>query len=89
MIIAEVLQGTANPREFGEYQAQMRALHYVATPRETWEHAARISFDLRRIGQTTQLSDLVIAAAAIENNLSVYTIDSDFDRVPGLQRHRP
>ena len=49
--------------------------------------AARLSFDLKRTGLTTALSDLLIAAVALENDLEVYAIDSDFERVPGLKLH--
>jgi hypothetical protein len=87
VVVAEVLQGTANEAEFERYSEELQALHYFPVTRETWLKAAGLSFRLRREGQTTPLADLVIATVALENDLEVYAVDSDFARVPGLRLH--
>jgi predicted nucleic acid-binding protein len=87
VVIAEVLQGTANEAEFTLYKDKLSALHYFHSDRSTWERAAQLSFDLRRRGLPTPLADLVIATVALDNGLSVYARDDHFGRIPGLTLH--
>lgn len=87
IVIAEVLQGTATEQEFAQYSNRMESLHYFPAERETWVRAAKLSFQLRRLGFTTPLADLVIAAVALENGLDVYTVDPHFERISGLRLH--
>jgi predicted nucleic acid-binding protein len=89
MILAEVLQGARSENEYKEWSDRMSGPHFYSDTRETWESAGRLSYELRRRGQQTALSDLVIATVAIENDLEVYANDSDFDHVPGLRRYVP
>ena len=87
VVIAEVLQGTANEDEFAQYADKMTALHFFEAERHTWVKAAELSFRLRRRGLATPLADLVIAAVALENQLPVYAKDSHFQRIEGLALH--
>jgi predicted nucleic acid-binding protein len=89
IVIAEVLQGTSTRDEFAQYAGKLDALHHFPMDRETWLHAAELSFDLRRRGLATPLTDLAIATVALDNDLEVYTTDSHFDRVPGLRIYDP
>jgi predicted nucleic acid-binding protein len=89
LIIAEVLQGARNEEDYAQYEDRLRGPHYFPVERQTWLNAARLSYDLRRKGFSTPLSDLIIASLALEHALSVYAIDAHFDRVPSLQRHEP
>ena len=89
MVVAEVLQGARSEVDYQSWSERFASPHFYADTRETWQRAARLSYDLRRQGQQTALSDLVIAVVAIENDLEVYANDSDFDRVPGLRRYEP
>ncbi len=87
VVVAEILQGARSESDFTEWQETLEALHFFPADRSVWEKAAKLAFDLRRSGMETALSDLVIATVAIENDLEVYTSDSDFERVPGLSLH--
>jgi predicted nucleic acid-binding protein len=89
LVFAEVLQGAKAEKDYTEWYDRMSGLHFYADTQETWEKAARLSYELRRQGQQTGLSDLVVAMVAIQNDLDVYANDSDFDRVPGLRRYVP
>lgn len=88
VVAAEVLQGSRSESDFQRLASDFDALHYFPVQRATWMRAAELAFQLRRNGQTTALSDLIIAAVAIENGLPVYATDTDFLRVPGLQMHQ-
>ena len=45
----------------------------------------QLAWELDRRGIVMQLTDLVIAACALESNAAVLTHDADFRRVPGLR----
>jgi predicted nucleic acid-binding protein len=84
-VMAEVLQGTSSQAQYEEWKDKLSAPHFYATDSGDWMTAAKISFDLRRQGLATPLSDLVIASVALRHNLEVYAFDSHFERVPGLR----
>ena len=89
LVMAEVLQGAASEKEYEELHERLLAPYFFEDTHEVWERAARVSYELRRRGEETALSDMVIAMVALENDLEVYAKDSDFDRVPGLRRYIP
>ena len=87
IVVAEVLQGAQSTEDFEDLMSKLDAPHFFHADRTTWLRATQLSFDLRRRGQTTALSDLLIATVALENDLEVYALDSDFARVPQLKLH--
>lgn len=89
LVIAEVLQGAASEERYREWNDTLAGSHFFADSRDTWQRAGRLSYELRRQGLATGLSDLLVAMVALENDLEIYAIDSDFDRVPGLRRYVP
>jgi predicted nucleic acid-binding protein len=89
LVIAEVLQGATSEENYVEWNDKFAAPHFYLASGGTWERAGRLSYELRRRGQETPLSDLVIAAVALEHDLEVYANDPDVDRVPGLRRYVP
>ncbi len=50
-----------------------------------WERVAALARQLDRAGQFMQVTDLTVAACALEADAAVLTLDSDFTRVPGLR----
>jgi predicted nucleic acid-binding protein len=89
IVVAEVLQGARSEADFQELADKMGALNFFHADEGAWLNAAKLSFELRRRGLTTALSDLVIATVALEHNLEVYSADSDFERVTNLQLYQP
>jgi predicted nucleic acid-binding protein len=88
MVIAEILQGSRTQPIFDDWILKLEGPHYFGTAKETWLRAAALSFQLMRRGQTTALSDLLIAQVALDNDLTVFATDTDFERVPGLKLHK-
>ncbi len=87
-VMAELLQGSRTQQTFNDWVIRFTSLHFYEAPHDTWLRAAALSFQLIRGGLTTSLSDLVIAQVAIDNALSVFATDPDFERVPGLVLHK-
>jgi predicted nucleic acid-binding protein len=82
-IIQEFLMGLKHETDFIKYQYQFQQLNSF---KSDWEKtsiaAAKLYFDLRKKGVTIRKStDCLIAQIAIENNVLLVHIDSDFELI--------
>jgi predicted nucleic acid-binding protein len=63
----ELLQGAKDEFEFRRLDEYLATQYYLEATEQTWRHAARIYFDLRRSGITIRSTiDCCIACIAIE-----------------------
>ena len=83
-IRAELLIGVKTPERWTTLDEQLAALHHAPVTDDTWHRAARLGHDLARRGQTVPLSDLLIAVAAMDHDLPLWTADSDFKRIASV-----
>ena len=86
-VLAEVLQGARSEDELSFFASHLTALSFLETNQDTWVRAGQLNSRLRQEGKMLALGDLVIAALALERDVPVYSLNGDFDRVPGLRRH--
>jgi len=89
IVLAELLQGCRTPKEADTILGKLTGVRFLETRFSTWKQAGELSASLRRKGVTVPLSDLIIAALALEHRCEVYTLDPDFERIPGLTLHKP
>ncbi len=89
VILAELLQGCRSREERDELAEGLLALPYLEVSQTTWLKAGNLSWALLRKGITLPLSDLVIAALAIEHHCRVYTLDLHFKKIPELLLYTP
>jgi tRNA(fMet)-specific endonuclease VapC len=83
--VVEHIRGLSNYlRRLDDLRTLLRAVHPYFLSFLIMERYAQIRHQLRR-GQLIGDVDTLIAATALERNLTLVTIDSDFQRVPGLQ----
>ncbi len=87
-VLAEVIQGAKDRREFDHLSELLQKLPYVDESQGTWSRVGTLAHILRQRGRSVAMIDLVIAALAIENDCSVYTLDEHFQRIPGLKLHK-
>lgn len=87
IIIAELLQGVKTAKEEDHIADCLSALPSVELTTELWVKAGRLSWSLRRTGVCLPLTDVAIAAAAIEHNLSLLTLDNHFKKIPNLKHY--
>ncbi len=83
-ILQEILQGTADERQFAKYRSyfETQPLYLPEDPIETAVTVARIYFDCRRRGITVRSSnDCLIAQTAVEHDLVLLHNDEDFRRI--------
>ena len=87
VVLAEVLQGARAEREYGALLTRLTALPYREMSKQTWVSAGRIALRLRMQGRLTPLTDLSIAALALEGDHEVFSLDGHFDRISELKRY--
>ena len=88
-ILAEVLLGFRRDEHADWVASVLRGLHFVETTWEDWRTAARLGRRLIANGHSLPLSDLVLAAVALERDLAVYSTDPHFNLIPDLKRYSP
>jgi predicted nucleic acid-binding protein len=89
MVLAELLAGVRSIEDRRQLREALTGLDYLEMREQTWRLAGELAADLRAKGRTVPMSDLTIAALAIEHGLSILTADSHFLNVPGVQMYTP
>ena len=82
-------EGAMSVDEFAFFAERLKSLAFLDTDQNTWVQAGELNFQLRKQGSIVAFADLIVSAIAIQHDVSVYTTDGDFERVPGLQLHEP
>ena len=85
VVMTEVLRGLKVKKAHTRFAELFGCMIYVPTANRIWERVATLAWELDRTGMTMQVTDLVIAACALDADAAVLTTDSDFTRVPGLR----
>ena len=89
VVLAELLQGCRTPSERDSLADALLALPYFEVTRSIWLRTGDLSAQLLRRGVTLPLSDLIIAALAIEHNCRVYSLDAHFKKIPAVRLYLP
>ena len=87
-VLYEILQGVRTEEEKSNVLEMLSELPYVEMSPSLWLKASEISISLRKNGLNLPLSDILIAAVAVKNNFSVFTLDKHFEQIPGLKIYR-
>jgi predicted nucleic acid-binding protein len=88
-ILTEVLLGFRRDEQADWVASVLRGLHFLEVTWKEWRAAARLGRQLIANGHSLPLSDLAIAAVALERGIAVYTSDPHFDLIPNLKRYAP
>ena len=88
IIMAELLQGTRNTKEEAYVDELLDGIPSIEITVGLWMKAGKLSCSLRRKGITLPLTDVAIAAVAIEHNLQVFTLDGHFEQIPGVKLYK-
>ena len=87
--VGGLLQGCRTLSEREALSEALLALRYYEVTQATWLRTGNLSAQLLRKGVTLPLSDLIIAALAIEHDCRVYSLDAHFTKIPGLHLYVP
>ncbi len=84
-VLYELAQGLKSDKEKSAVMEALNSLEYIETSQYLWIKAGELSLSLRKEGKTLPFSDILIAAIAIENNLSILTVDKHFEEIKGVK----
>jgi predicted nucleic acid-binding protein len=78
----EVLRGCRDAAEWEQADSYLASQVFAEIGVTTWVHAARIHYDLRRLGLTVRSSiDCLIAQTALDHDLILLHNDRDFEAI--------
>ncbi len=89
LVYAEILRGLQDAAVLERRIKQLLALQWVETPHEVWRKTAEIAQAQDRLGRPVPLTDVLVAALCVENDLELWTTDCHFDRFTALRRFMP
>ena len=89
IVYAELVRGARNDRQLQTTRRILDALPYLEVTLQTWQGTGGLLALLQRQGQRIPIADALIAALALQHEISVYTRDEHFQRVPELDLHQP
>jgi predicted nucleic acid-binding protein len=91
-VTAEILSGA--DREVSERMwATLSSLPWAELASAGWREVGEVARNLRQRGEALPLTDLVIAVAAVRAGHTLWSLDSDFERIApvldGLELYQP
>jgi predicted nucleic acid-binding protein len=89
VVLSELIQGTRSAQDRKQLQDTLIALPYLEMTPHTWLLTGEMGAQLRGKGLTVGIPDLIVAALAQEFDCQVYSLDSDFRRIPNLSLYTP
>lgn len=84
VVLFELVQGIKSDSEKKQITGFLKDLNYIEMTDTLWQKAGEVSRSLKARGITLPFSDILIAAIALDKNLSVFTLDKHFEHIPGL-----
>ncbi|HKK00671.1 MAG TPA: PIN domain-containing protein [Desulfuromonadales bacterium] len=81
----ELVQGLRGKDEERTLLEALQAVTHKEMSETLWLDAGRLSAALRKKGVPLPFSDILIAAVALKNDLTVLTVDRHFDQIPRLR----
>jgi predicted nucleic acid-binding protein len=88
-VLAEILIGFRRDEHAEWIASLLRRLHWLDVSWDAWRGAARLGRKLKAAGHTLPLSDLALAAVALEQNIQIYSTDPHFDLITTVKRYTP
>ncbi len=92
LVLAELQHGCRSAPELRLLLELMEPLIYLDARRDTWLQAGEIAADCSSRGFQIGIGDSLLAALALRENATLFTLDRDFERIPRLrllQRRNP
>jgi len=84
IVWVEVLRGRSDPALRSRFDARFATMIFLNLTSAAWRRAAALAWQLDRTGAVVPVSDVVIAACAIEHGAILLTFDRHFRTIPGL-----
>lgn len=88
LIIAELLQGMKDVKEEKNISDILAETSPLEITTDLCIKAGKVALSLRKKGINLPLTDVAIAALAIEHNLQIFTLDKHFEQIPGVKVYK-
>jgi predicted nucleic acid-binding protein len=88
MILGELRQGCRSTPQVRGLLQSMEPLAYLEADRNSWLRAGELAAECSARGFQVGLADCLLAALAIRESASIFTLDRDFERIPRLRLFR-
>ena len=89
VVLTELLRGLRTHEERQRLEWQLRGATFLEMTKAAWRRAGVLSADLDARGQPIPMTDVFIAALALEDDHELFTRDQHFERIPGLRLYKP
>jgi len=85
LILAELRRGCRTHNQVRLMMDAMEPLFYLESDRTSWLKAGEIAAEASARGFKLEVGDCLLAAVALREGVSLFTLDRDFSRIPGLK----
>jgi len=86
-VLAELRRGCRTPAQTKVMLQAMDPLGYFEASRAAWLQAGELAMEGAARGYRLELGDCLLAAISIQENCTLFTLDQDFRRIPGVKLH--
>jgi len=87
LILAELRRGCRTPGQVKLLLDSMEPLSYLEIDQTSWLKAGEIAAEADTRGYKLEIADCLLAALVLREQGSLFTLDHDFRRIPGLKLH--
>ena len=88
VVLFELVQGVRTEDEKAKVFDALSNLSYTEMTKDLWQKAGELSASVKKKGLNLPLSDIFIAALAIEHNLKIFTLDKHFEQLPTVKIYK-
>ncbi|GAH24326.1 unnamed protein product [marine sediment metagenome] len=81
IVIAELIQGAKSEKEISIIEDFIDAFNIIDQKEDSWLKAGKLSYNLKKKGETINLIDCYIAVIAQEHNCQIFTLDKHFKEI--------
>lgn len=86
--MAELLQGVRSEKEEQYISQLIDGLDAIELTNDLWLKAGQLSYSLGKKGINLPLTDVAIAAIALEYDIPIFTLDKHFESIPDVKLYR-
>ena len=88
VVLFELVQVVRTEDEKAKVLDALSNLSYAEMTKDLWQKAGALSASVKKKGLNLPLSDIFIAALAIEHNLKIFTLDKHFEQLPTVKIYK-
>jgi predicted nucleic acid-binding protein len=88
LVLAELRRGARSPAQVAAILEAINPLLYLEADQGTWLHAGELATEGASRGRRLEIGDCLLAALALREGCLIFTLDRDFEHIPGVKLYR-